>query len=271
MIHTPKDLASVFRGLGLAEGDSLVVHSSFRSLKPFEADAEAVINVILGLIGPSGNLMLPTFNYTRPLPEPHFDPEKTPCRTGIIPELGRQRKSAIRSFHPTHSVAVIGPDAVLLTERHLDGRAFGIGSPIDRLGEIGGKILLIGVGHEANSAIHVAEERALLAKVNHYNPMPFLRIKAPDGTIVCHQLDSSPSCSAAFGAVEQPLIARDLIADGRLGECRLQLTSVKAVIDLAVDMIRNDPTALLCSRAECRLCPGVRKNLGVQGSGFGVQ
>ena len=261
--HTQNDLAGVLRMLGLAEGDSLIVHSSFRSLQPFEADPEAVVDVILQLIGPSGNLMLPTFNYTSSLPEPYFDPDQTPCRTGIIPELGRQREDAIRSLHPTHSVAVIGPEAVRLCERHLEGRAFGIDSPIDRLAEMGGKILLIGVGHEANSAIHVAEERAGLPKVNHKDPMPILKIKAPSGTIIQHQLDSSPSCSSDFGAVEEPLRNNDFIADGRIGGCLLQLISAKAAIDQAVAMIREDPTALLCGRAECRLCPGVRRNLGV--------
>jgi hypothetical protein len=100
-----------------------------------EGGADSVLDAILEVIGPKGNLMLPTFNYTRPIPEPYFDPAATPGHTGAIPEAGRKRAGAVRSLHPSHSVAVIGPDAVELTRDHLKVRALGIGSPIDRLAQ----------------------------------------------------------------------------------------------------------------------------------------
>src|ERR1051325_3552325 len=175
---TKAQLARAFRDLGLVAGDSLIVHSSFRSIAPVEGGPMGLIEALLEVIGPGGNLMLPTFNYTRPIPEPYFDPETTPGRTGIIPESGRKHPAAVRSLHPSHSVAVIGPAAEELTRDHLKVRAFGIGSPIDRLAQKGGMVLLLGVGHISNSLIHIAEEYAGVPKVSVYpEPLPFFKIK----------------------------------------------------------------------------------------------
>ena len=214
-----EDLFTAFQTGGLARGDSVIAHGSLRSLGHVERGADTVLDALLEAIGPSGNLMLPTYNYSCPLPEPYFDAVRTPARTGIIPELGRKRSGAIRSLHPTHSVAVIGPDADSLTRNHLAGRAFGVGSPIDRLAQRGGKVLLVGVGHVSNIMIHVAEEHAGVPKPRWSDEPRSAKVRLPDGAIVAHVLDTSPSCSAGFGAAEHALRRHGAIRDVRLGNC----------------------------------------------------
>lgn len=83
---TRQTMVQVFRSLGIEPADNLIFHSSFRSLGEVEGGPAAVVEALLETVGSTGNLMLPTFNYTRPLPEPYYDPNETPCRTGIIPE-----------------------------------------------------------------------------------------------------------------------------------------------------------------------------------------
>lgn len=263
---TQEQLATGFRAIGLGTADSLIVHSSLRSLGYVEGGADTVLDALLEVIGPEGNLMLPTFNYTRPLPEPYYGPATTPGRTGLIPETGRQRPSAIRSLHPTHSVAVIGPDAVELTRDHLAGRAFGIGSPIDRLAQMGGKVLLLGVGHVSNSMIHVAEEYAGLPKASAYpEPLPSAKVLMPDGTERVHPLDTSCSCSASFGGAELALRQEHLVRDARFGSCLAQLMDGRAMIECVVRMMVEKPDALLCTRPECKPCIGTRGNLRTSG------
>jgi len=263
---THVQLAQAFQDMGLAAGDSLILHSSLSSLGHVEGGAGAVIDALLEVIGDTGNLMLPTFNYTRPSPKPHYDPETTACRTGAIPEAGRKHSRAVRSLHPTHSVAVIGPKAVQLTRDHLAHRAFGIGSPIDRLVQMGGKVLLLGVGHVSNSLIHVAEEYAGVPKVSGYpDPLPFFKVKMPDGTVLKHQLDTSPSCSAAFGGAEYALRHHGEIRDHRIGSCMMQMMFGKAVLQRVIEIIGEKPDVLLCTHPGCRPCDGARMNLRNRG------
>lgn len=260
-VLTRDDLIKGLRAAGLQSGDHLVLHSSYRSLGEVEGGPPTVIDALLEAIGPAGNLMLPTFNYTRPLPEPCYDPAVTPARTGVIVELGRQRPGALRSLHPTHSVAVLGPDAAELIKGHLDHRALGIGSPLDKLAQMGGKVLLLGVGHISNSMVHIGEEYAGVPKVSAYETIPEIKVRLPDGRIITHALDSSPSCSAAFGAVEYGLRNKGLICDGRLpGGTHFQLMRGADVIEVVREMIARKPDILLCSRPDCRPCTGIRAN-----------
>ena len=262
---TQAELLAVFRDVGLSEGDSVIVHSSLRSIGPVEGGADAVLDALLATIGTRGNLMLPTFNYSRPLPEPYFDPASTPGQTGILPEIGRKRPGAVRSLHPTHSVAVLGPDADALTRDHLAVRAFGVGSPIDRLAQRGGKVLLVGVGHTSNSMIHVAEEYAGIPKASWYDPLPHIKLRLPDGSVIAHLLDTSPSCSAAFGGAEYALRRYGEIRDIRLNSCMLQLMAGQDVIRRVVAVIEEKPDVLLCTSAACRPCTQARRRLREQG------
>jgi aminoglycoside 3-N-acetyltransferase len=83
---TPADLGDTLSEAGLGEGDNILLHSSYRSLRPFAGNPESVVQVLRELIGPRGNLMLPTFNYSSPLPDPYYDPDTTAARTGAIAE-----------------------------------------------------------------------------------------------------------------------------------------------------------------------------------------
>lgn len=263
---TKDDLCAAFAETGLARGDSVIVHSACRTLGPVEGGADTILDALIEVLGPEGNLMLPTFNYTRPLPEPYFDAAVTPGRTGILPELGRKRPGAVRSLHPTHSVAVIGPAAEALTRDHHRGRAFGIGSPIDRLAQRGGKVLLIGVNHASNSLIHIAEEYAETPKFSGYDPLPWVKLRLPDGRIEAVQLDTSPSCSLGFGGAEGILRQYGEIRDGRRGSCFLQLVSGGAVIRRVRELLRAKPDHLLCTWAGCRPCQGARAALRERGA-----
>lgn len=247
--------------MGLTQGDSLIVHSSFRSLKPFDGGPPEVVQAILDVIGETGNLMLPTFGYSTPLPDPYYDVDETPCRTGAINELGRRLPGMVRSMHPTHSVAVRGPDAEALTADHLSFRTVGVGSPIDRLAKRGGKVLLLGVDHTANTMIHVAEEHAGQPKVGRADPNQKAKVRLPSGEIIEHQLDSSTSCSRGFQALDQPMRDAQAVCDGQLGGCAMMLMRGQDVIDIVVRMLHDDRRALMCDDPACRYCRGTEKNL----------
>ncbi len=256
------DIAAAFRQVGLETGDSLVVHSSFRSIGPVDGGPRTLIQALLDVIGPEGNLMFPTFNGPSAT-EPYFDPDKTPSSTGIIPEMGMKWPGAVRSLHPTHSVAVIGPDAETLTRSHLDCRTVGADSPLDRLAKMGGKILMIDVANNTNTTVHVGEEHAGVVKVLPFFKISSIKVRLPDGGIISHKLDTSPSCSVAFGAIDYPLRRKDQLADGRLGGAKLMLMRGSDVIETVCEMIKDKPDVLLCTWEGCSTCSSARKHLGM--------
>jgi len=158
-VTTKLDITSGLRSAGVREGDSLVVHSSLRAIGPIDGGAEAVIDALLDAVGRDGTVAMPTFNYSRPAVS-IYDARETPGRTGMLTELFRKRPNALRSDHPSHSMAAIGQRAAEYLADHPKHGAFGLGSPLDRIAAAGGHVLLIGVSHLSNSTIHVGETHA---------------------------------------------------------------------------------------------------------------
>ncbi|MGY1748326.1 AAC(3) family N-acetyltransferase [Modestobacter sp. SYSU DS0511] len=65
----------------------------------------------------------------------------------------------MRSRHPQASVAAVGARAAEITAAQPWHFAVGPSSPFERLHDLGGQILLVGVGHDRNSFLHHAESR----------------------------------------------------------------------------------------------------------------
>ena len=107
-----------------------------------------------------GLLLLPTHTWrTINAANPVFDVCTSPCCVGILPELFRQRPGVVRSLHPTHSIAGYGQQAVsYLAGEELRNTPCTPGGCYDRLKDVGGKILLVGVTHARNTYIHSIEE-----------------------------------------------------------------------------------------------------------------
>ena len=97
---------------------------------------------------------------------PAFDPAVTPTTCiGEIPELFRTSHGAVRSCHPCCSFAAICPHAARIVAAQRLEDPMGEGSPLSAVYDLGGHILLLGVGrkvgHRNNTMLHLAERRAL--------------------------------------------------------------------------------------------------------------
>lgn len=145
--------------LGINKGDTVLVHSSLRSLgKVSPAD---VIEGLINAVGEEGTLVFPALSYLHCNPnQREFDYYKTPSNVGALPEYFRtQVKGVLRSLNPTHSCCALGKNAVYVTSGHiLDKTPCGENSPFRRVMQLGGKILFIGCGLTPNTSMHAVEE-----------------------------------------------------------------------------------------------------------------
>jgi len=167
----------IVRGLcerGLKQGDVAGVHSSLSSFGYVEGGADAVIDALLEVVGEKGTIVMPTHssNLERVELSPEekaagalwlfrilpYDPEKTPCTTGIIPETFRKRPGVLRSLHPVFSIAALGPKAREIV-RAEDNDGLG-GWKV--LYELDGYVLLMGVNLGVCTAMHLAERMVRL-------------------------------------------------------------------------------------------------------------
>ena len=231
------NLAGDLAALGLRPGSRVVVHSSLHAVG---AGAEEVLDALVETVGPDGLVMAPTFTYDNAT----FDPAETPARTGALSEALRRRPDAVRSLHPTYSVAALGAGAAELCEGHELLAATAVGSPLDRLAASGGAVLLLGVGQTANTTIHVGEFHAGA----FYLDIPF----DPSWPTGGHE--RFPGCSRAFAVLEHPLRERGAVRDGQVGNALAQLIPGAALIDETVALLRSAPAALLCTDPACYRC-----------------
>ena len=149
----------ILERFGVPRDGVLVVHSAIAPLSRRGLRAEAIIEALIDYMR-EGNLFMPTMTWrTVTLEHPHWDELETPSHTGVLTEIFRTRYASGRSIHPTHSVAGLGPVAPLLLSRHhIDNTPVSANSPYGLMRDYEAYILMIGVGLETATAIHLPEE-----------------------------------------------------------------------------------------------------------------
>jgi aminoglycoside 3-N-acetyltransferase len=177
---TQRELEGDLRALGLLPGQNLLVHSSLSRLGWVVGGGQAVLLALESVVGRTGTLMMPAFFEgvpnpstwrNPPVPEswwativeesPPWDPAVSPTReVGVVADLLRHQPGTRQSFHPNKSFVARGPASAYFLNHHSLEDGFGDRSPLGRLYERDGWVLLLGVGHANNTSLHLAEYRA---------------------------------------------------------------------------------------------------------------
>lgn len=178
---TVDGLVIYVEGLGITPGMTLLVHSSLKSIGGWVCGGPvAVVLALERVLGPEGTLVMPAHSsdlsepsqwWHPPVPEewwpviresmPAFDLDLTPTRNmGVIAETFRKERGVARSDHPQMSFAAWGKHARDVTKDHSLDNGLGEHSPLARIYNLHGYVLLLGVGYDRNTSIHLAEYRA---------------------------------------------------------------------------------------------------------------
>lgn len=175
-----QDILHALSNAGVAHGQAIMVHTSLSKLGFVCGGAQTIIEALLESVGADGTIMMPTQSWKNLDPTsgvhweepeewwqiirnnwPAYHKDITPTNTmGAVAEMFRKWPGAVRSDHPARSVAAYGKYADYLTKDHDLSNIFGENSPIGKLYALDGYVLLIGVGYDKNTSIHLADVRA---------------------------------------------------------------------------------------------------------------
>ncbi len=163
---TRSEIKNSAKELGIKAGDSVIIHSSLKSLGYVEGGPDAVIDGFLDAVTDEGTVIFPTLcqnDWEHVYENWHID---APSDVGLISNVFRKRKGAMRSNQATHSVAAIGKDAKYITETHgQTGKRIGIfgdtpfsaDSPWEKMYELDTKMVFLGVSMLYATMRHYAE------------------------------------------------------------------------------------------------------------------
>ncbi|MDI6784051.1 MAG: AAC(3) family N-acetyltransferase [bacterium] len=240
--------------LGLTKGGIALVHSSLSSFGDVDGGVETVIDALLETVGEEGTIIVPTLtgtaehNADNP---PVFDPINSSCWTGKIPETFRHRVNAVRSLHPTHSVAAIGNLAEYIIANHEQSETpCALDSPYGKLFKLGGSILLLGVMHSSSTLLHLVEEIAQ----SPYHMQPEwvdAQLITPDGTTTTVRCQIHLwGWDRDFNKIDTLLSDAGIQRIGKIGKSMVRLIAARPTVELVLRKLESDPLYLLIPEAK---------------------
>ncbi len=252
------ELAGQLSTLGLGAGDDVLVHCSMRRLGPVDGGPAAVAGALRDVVGPRGTVVVPAQTpnnsvssdayraATRDMTAEQrrayedgiqgFDPARTPAYgMGVFAEHVRKLPGAVRSAHPQASFCAWGPAAADLMGVHDLDCHLGERSPLAALYARAAKVLLLGPGYEACTALHLAEyRRANPPAVRAYRCWIVDR-----GTRLRLDFRAAHLDAGCFPELGAGLDRQPFSRTGRVGAAPARLLPVRSAVDFAVSWMNT--------------------------------
>lgn len=241
--------------LGVAPGSVLLVHCAFSRVGPVEGGPVGLIRALQSALGPAGTLVMPSMTDDD---DNVFDPRSTPCPgMGVVADSFWRLPAVLRSDSP-HAFAASGLHAAAITAPHPIDFPHGLDSPVGRVFELDGQVLLLGVGHDANTTIHLAEA---LAGVRYRRPKQVCA--RVDGSITRIAYGEIDHCCQNFDLVDGWLDASGLQRRGRVGGAAARLARSRDIVNVVTARLRADETTFLHPYGDDEECDEARASLEV--------
>lgn len=252
-----EDIVNELRHVGLKENDVVMVHTSLKSMGYVCGGAQTVIEALIEVVGKEGTIMMPTQSWRNLDPMegvhweadeddwqlirdnlPAYDKDITPTNTmGAVAEMFRKWPGCIRSDHPARSVCAYGKYAQYLTENHDLSNIFGEGSPVSRLYKLGAKVLLLGVGYDKNTSIHLADVRAEYPGKHMCTQYSAIM---EDGKRVWKKYETLYVDGEDFEEIGRSFEEDRPVSKGNLGGAQIRLIKQRDIVDYAIEWIEKN-------------------------------
>jgi len=254
---TEESLLYDLRALGIKRGDTLIVHSAMSKIGWVCGREPAVVGALLRAVGRTGLLVMPAHSgdnsepsdwQNPPVPEgwfaiireamPAYDRRVTPTRCmGRIAECFRAWPGTRRSAHPHVSWCARGRGARWLLRGHTFNKpCFGPGSPLGRLYRRNAKVLLLGVGYDNCTALHLAE--ALYPGTPKIAVGAAVRVRGKRVWRSWQEIDMDsdrfPGIGAAYEAAGGEAVC------GKIGAAECKVVRVRGLVDFGVEWLGTE-------------------------------
>ncbi len=243
--YSYSELIDSLKAVGIDYGQSVMVHSSLLHLGRMKnvktSDIAAMhYSALKEVLGSEGTVVVPTFNLEF-CDGKAFDPLTTPSvAMGVLSEYVRKLPGAVRSTHPIHSIAAVGPQAKNICEGD-SAIAFGPSGPCSKLLHLNARGLLLGTTIENFSMLHFVEEQAKV-------PYRFTKTyTAPYGhkkelkSYARYIRDPNIAPQINYFKVETILREKKLIQETQVGIGKIQSFDVDHIYSITLERLKKDP------------------------------
>ena len=232
-------MAADLRALGIKSDDTILMHSSMKSLGYVEGGPDTVIDTLISVLS-EGTLLIPALSFRTCRPEtPVFSVKDSPSCVGLISETFRKREGVIRSVHPSHSVCGIGKYAEEILSQHIKSTTpAGPDSPFALLPKYNGKVLLLGCGLQPNTSMHAIEELTRPDYLMRDGSFPF-KLILEDGSTVEKNYEFHNFANT--GQRYQRLVDHMHIDTGKVLEADCHLIDAKTMWKVVYEAMQKDP------------------------------
>lgn len=258
-------LADDLNTIGVAHGDTVMVHAALRRIGKMLNGPDTFISALGDAVGQSGTLLAYTdwnaeyeavLNGDGSVPAEFrdeilpFEPATSPANrdNGAFAEFLRQTQGAVRSRNPGPSCAAMGRQAEFLIADHDFDFGYGLQSPFARLCELGGKVLLAGAPCNTITLLHHAEHLADVPdKPLNIVEVPLLVDGATEWRWIKEFDTSIPIMShlaeAYFGVIVGEALNAGIGCEGKIGHAESVLLPAADIRDFAVHWIEASAKA----------------------------
>lgn len=253
-VITKQNIVDELQRIGLRKNDIVIVHTSMKGMGYICGGAQTIIEALMDVVGDGGTIVMPTQSWKNLDPEegvhwdadeadwqlirdnwPAYNKEITPTNTmGAVAEMFRMWPGSIRSDHPARSVCAWGKYASYIAKGHDLSNIFGEGSPVAKLYELNAKVLLLGVGYDKNTSLHLADARAEYP--GKHNCVQYSAIME-DGVRVWKKYDTLYVDGEDFEEIGDAFEEKYEVRKGMIGDGMIKLMNQRELVDYAVDWI----------------------------------
>lgn len=257
MSDTQQQIVTDLRALGIAPGQTLMLHASVKAVGKIMGGPNVILQSLLDVLGTEGTLMMyagwqdiPDFILDLPEDErqayydhhPPFDPAiaRAVRINSVLAEFLRTWPGASRSLNPEVSMVAVGQHAAWITADHPLNYGYGAGSPLAKLVEREGKVLLLGSPLDNVTLLHYAEFLANMRykEVIHYQ-CPILK----DGKTVWVDIEDFETGEEhddyTFEAIVKDYLAAGYGKRGQVGQAQCYLLDAKPLCNFGVGWLEE--------------------------------